>query len=406
MSEDDGGSSVHGDPFCVEECEQLQGLLLEIDAASTTGDSGGGSEAESVLTEPTDSPFRVRRVSRSFSISNASLRTTEAVKDELFCSSTTTGPTSCASVTALKKSRFILLRRSRSLGHIFQTEPPSTCVSDTMSESNRSETAVPDRETPAVEVEVEALEVEVFPPEDGDLKLADELATRLTMDALIDATGPQTKSHRSDVIVRPQTSPPVLLNAGRTAPLLPQSTTKTRMLDRMQRSIGFLFRCARGDRHEQRQEREEHEGERQRGEESRSTLHHLPVRPITPNTLTTSAVTNPSRLQRSLTQTAKLTTSTTPTTPTRNVAPAASDDIPTARVAAKSDFAASFVTKVDAVADNTFRTVRPLPQFYDVLGPKAPLLKTLHEGDRGRKCLVLDLDETLVHSSFHVRIVN
>ncbi len=36
-------------------------------------------------------------------------------------------------------------------------------------------------------------------------------------------------------------------------------------------------------------------------------------------------------------------------------------------------------------------------------GQPAPLLPPLHAAHNGRKCLVLDLDETLVHSSFKVR---
>jgi len=36
-------------------------------------------------------------------------------------------------------------------------------------------------------------------------------------------------------------------------------------------------------------------------------------------------------------------------------------------------------------------------------GQPAPLLPPLYAAHKGRKCLVLDLDETLVHSSFKVR---
>ena len=44
-----------------------------------------------------------------------------------------------------------------------------------------------------------------------------------------------------------------------------------------------------------------------------------------------------------------------------------------------------------------FSQVRgPKPGQRFVLGPQA-------EADKGKKCLVLDLDETLVHSSFQVR---
>ena len=46
--------------------------------------------------------------------------------------------------------------------------------------------------------------------------------------------------------------------------------------------------------------------------------------------------------------------------------------------------------------------LKKLPQFHDVSGPKGPLLKPILPIDSGKKCLVLDLDETLVHSSFHV----
>jgi len=34
-------------------------------------------------------------------------------------------------------------------------------------------------------------------------------------------------------------------------------------------------------------------------------------------------------------------------------------------------------------------------------GPKRCLLPPARDVDKGKKCLVLDLDETLVHSSFH-----
>jgi len=74
----------------------------------------------------------------------------------------------------------------------------------------------------------------------------------------------------------------------------------------------------------------------------------------------------------------------------------------------------NFITKVDetselistaATAANTSKfseAVKKIPAFYDVSGPKGPLLQPQCPLNDGKKCLVLDLDETLVHSSFHV----
>lgn len=58
----------------------------------------------------------------------------------------------------------------------------------------------------------------------------------------------------------------------------------------------------------------------------------------------------------------------------------------------------NFITKVDSEPPKMGK----MPQFFDVSGPKGPLLRPQSELNLDRKCLVLDLDETLVHSSFHV----
>lgn len=69
----------------------------------------------------------------------------------------------------------------------------------------------------------------------------------------------------------------------------------------------------------------------------------------------------------------------------------------------KQEQASSYVTQVAGPAAALAPAISAHhPHVFDVPGPKAPLLRPVIPKDLGKKCLVLDLDETLVHSTFAI----
>ncbi len=353
-----------------QDCQQIKEILSEIcespmAAVNPSPKFSVESDTESIVTEPNDSPFRVRRVSRSFSISHA--RTTG---DELFCSDSCTGDDldeegekKSISLKAGKKSRFLLLRRSRSLGHIFTSDFGIPRVKTEVPESQLTE-------------QVEALEVEVLPKDDNQVAmtvddLSNEFNQRVSISALLDDDSQLDEKRPSQSPIRPQTSPPALLNAP-----LPgaesEPTGKTSILDRMQKSLGFFFRCAR------RGSSDPGHGGLQKTPNSTPKSARVRTRAIELPNATFSVVSTKSSSEP----------------PVNAIQVNTAPDV------------SSFVTKVDAPPSPTTGIhrlpIRTLPAFHDVSGPKGPLLPPLLYSDHGKKCLVLDLDETLVHSSFHV----
>ena len=70
-------------------------------------------------TEPNDYPFRVRKISRSFSISDEQLLSTTKTNNDSNYDSVKILNSSEPKIETESKFKFILIRRSRSLGHIF-----------------------------------------------------------------------------------------------------------------------------------------------------------------------------------------------------------------------------------------------------------------------------------------------
>jgi Dullard-like phosphatase family protein len=338
--------------FFSEESSEIKDILSDIPGCAVN-EFKGESEHDVLdlkmtknSTEPNDSPFRVRRLSRSFSIpsdckfevgsigdearSNDDDISSPAARrqDELLLLDS--NDENCDDSIPLnncnfKSSKFILLRRSRSLGNIFLPELPKV-------------SALTGRE----EVEdltekVEALEVEVL-CEDAveDNYEADKCKIDKEVESLSDSP-----TARAISIDRPHTSPPILYPLSS----IDSDTDKSKssILDKMQKSLGFFFKCARKD-----------------GSEADN-----------------SSVGNK----------------------TRSRTPGPTDEVPMKPVAPTD--AKSFVTRVDE-HPKCGDVLKKLPQFHDVSGPKGPLLSPCRLVDSGKKCLVLDLDETLVHSSFHV----
>lgn len=352
-----------------QDCQQIKELLSEVSTspvAEVKPDTKLACEtdSESVVTEPTDSPFRVRRVARSFSISHTPL-----TDQELFCSDSCEDESSLSekgSPLSGKKSRFLILRRSRSLGNIFanQFEIPRSRA-DTQSQSDT-----------VVTEQVEALEVEVLPKDEESSidSLTVAFNQRVSISALIDDPQLPEKREESPSPMRPQTTPPALFNAPLEAECS-ESTGKMSILDRMQKSLGFFFKCAR------------------RGSvDANSAKSNLAK---TPNLTAKSCRAR----SRAIEQTnAKF----------FGVASKSSEEeqpLPIAEIHVNtSSDAASFITKLDSPPPIGIHKlpIRTLPTFHDVSGPKGPLLPAPLKSDFGRKCLVLDLDETLVHSSFHI----
>ena len=346
----------------VQDCQQIKDLLSEISDSPVAEVKPAlkfacETDTESIVTEPNDSPFRVRRVSRSFSISHAPI-----TDNELFCSDSCDEEVTSAAPANSKKSRFLILRRSRSLGNIFTNQFGIPKVKTFSQE-------------PEVTEQVEALEVEVLPKGDTSVQdLASEFSQRVSISALIDDNSLVEKRDSASPI-RPQTSPPALLN---TPPQIDESdsTGKTSILDRMQKSLGFLFRCARrgsGDSHDTF------------GLKKTTPTSSLNMTPKPPRSLN-RAIELPNSKFASVSVRAEPLAPSLPTNPIQLSTP---------------NDASSFVTKVDSQPSHRL-PIRSLPAFHDVSGPKGPLLPPPLLFDNGKKCLVLDLDETLVHSSFHI----
>ena len=350
----------NSDPF-VQDCQQIKEILSEISESpvaevKSASKFSSESDTESIVTEPNDSPFRVRRVSRSFSISHA-----PSTGNELFCSDSCDeeGDKGSLAPKIGKKSRFLLLRRSRSLSNIFTSDFGVPRVKTESQEPELTE-------------QVEALEVEVLPKDEGEAdELSNEFSQRVSISALIDDDSQLNEERPEQSPIRPQTSPPALLNAPLTSAEEPEPTGKTSILDRMQKSLGFFFRCAR------RNSNDGHSG--------------LPKTP--------SATPKSTRVRTRAIELANATFSVV----NAKVPEATAVPVTTIQVNTASD-ASSFITKVDAPpAPGIHRLpIRTLPTFHDVSGPKGPLLPPPLDYDSGKKCLVLDLDETLVHSSFHI----
>ena len=300
------------------------------------------------LTEPNDSPFRVRRLSRSFSIPNGIKledKITEA-KDELFVGSNDENRQQQVTVetgASATKSKFILLKRSRSLGNIFLPAEVSKNIDGAI--ENLTE-------------KVEALEIEVLPcnPSISDCEGLEEAKEEKV---------PLSDSPVSFKIDRPQTSPPILTAVPVVPPSSGETGGKPTILDRMQKSLGFIFRCAR------------------REEDEDGNAFKYPIRSHTPD---------PKFIRKPVKK-----------VPVPVIKAQELQDNPNSHVPMQNVNVSNFVTKVDSESPTRCGEIlKKLPQFIDVSGPKGPLLQAPSASNFGKKCLVLDLDETLVHSSFHV----
>lgn len=331
-----------------DDSTEIKDLLSEIPKCKVNefkGEQEHKSSPVPTLTEPNDSPFRVRRLSRSFSIPNViKTNNIEAEESEILLSSSHDENKEHENMS---KSKFILLKRSRSLGHIFLPNLPNY----NRETIEKVETEVSEDANSLTE-KVEALEIEVLPAvqnTESEKALYDRRVVPL--------------------IDRPQTSPPIL---GTFKSSNDKSTeepiNKLSILDRMQKSLGFFFRCARND------------GDT--NEEEYMNMKY-PVRSRTPDAKFDK------RYKEKKAVVVKL--------------EAATRDVPMQAV--------NFITKVDetnsaststAITSKLGEAIKKIPAFYDVSGPKGPLLQPQCSLTEGRKCLVLDLDETLVHSSFHI----
>ena len=306
------------------------------------------------LTEPNDSPFRVRRLSRSFSIPNGGVKSSsnceKLSEEEILLSAGNDENRERDNNLEKTKTKFILLRRSRSLGHIFLPDLPKKSTESAVVDNNIEKCAVDD--VSSLTEKVEALEIEVLPSENCDEESQTVLYEKVPN------------------IERPQTSPPILNNKNKNFKLeTEEPIAKLSILDRMQKSIGFLFKCARKDENS--------------SEEEYNLTNNLkyPMRSRTPDAKFERII----KLKKERGNEAIIKTEITTKPPV---------DIPMQAV--------NFITKVDEGPPKCGDIVKKLPKFYDISGPKGPLLQPQCTLNEGRKCLVLDLDETLVHSSFHV----
>lgn len=298
------------------------------------------SDSATPLTEPNDSPFRVRRLSRSFSIPCSFKATAEVEEEEILLSdenrdSLKTNNNNNNNTDNLGKSKFIVLKRSRSLGNIFLPDANTIGAVGPSAAAKQNQTSGENVEN--LTEKFEALEIEVLPSENLKEEEKED-------DAKEQKTPP--------IIDRPRTSPPILYPNKRENKTTAAGSGTSSLMDRMQKSLGFLFRCARKD-------------ENSSEEEGNGKKLRYPVRSRTPE--------------------AKLSQKRIESGPVASNVPM--QDI-------------NFVTKIDESSKNSAVDIsRKIPQFVDIPGPKGPLLP--HSGS-SKKCLVLDLDETLVHSSFHV----
>lgn len=335
-----------------EESKEIKELLSDIPGCKVNEFKGEvDHEENNQLTEPNDSPFRVRRLSRSFSIPANCNDNDNNGNEEILLSANDENReeenhTSCTGGSE-RKSKFILLKRSRSLGNIFLPELP---------QKNANE---PSDTIDKLTEKVEALEIEVLtsekPAEDDKVKSAADVDN-----AENNCVNDEAPVY-SKLIDRPQTSPPVLYPSIPSANSEP-ATTKLSILERMQKSLGFFFQCTRKDE-------DEDDFVKRKG----VTLKYQ-MRSRTPD----------AKLQSHVEK--------------KPVSIPVSKPPQTSEVPMR---AVDFVTKVDE-APKCGEIVKKLPQFFDVSGPKGPLLEAPSFRNEGKKCLVLDLDETLVHSSFHV----
>lgn len=327
--------------FATDDSREIKDLLSEIPKCKVNEFKGEQEHESNTLTEPNDSPFRVRRLSRSFSIPNV---IKVNVEDEILLS---TNDENKESEIFLSKSKFILLKRSRSLGNIFLPDLPKEKEKENV-ESNCEEVC---DSVDSLTEKVEALEIEVLPERE---KVSFDCRRRVV-------------PH----IDRPQTSPPILVKSETQKSMADEPINKLSILDRMQKSLGFFFRCARNEEDDNDKNIEDYK--------------KYPLRSRTPD----------AKFEKKYKE--------------KKVAVVSESEVPMQAV--------NFITKVDEPFASTSSTVsgssaasvsklseavKKIPTFYDVSGPKGPLLQPQCSLNEGRKCLVLDLDETLVHSSFHV----
>jgi len=324
--------------------------LLEVIDGSEDEMSPVASSSSLAPTEPTDSPFRVRRYSLLQEPDGASV-----VKCSISNVSEDVPPTpishkkSSSNASSISGStHFFLLRRSRSVDHI---------DGDESDKEEGSLSGEPIKKT------VEALEIEIFPNE------SDEFA-------------------KPEMMERPQTSPPTVpcMASGDLLASKPSiknmtpsraSTPGSRgtkmmsgVLGRMQKSINFLFRCAT----------------RRGSTDSTSDEAATPRRSATPEA---------SKSTKQFASSGRK--------------PLAGDSasVPMADIkvalGGKQVDGTSFITQVSkAPVSHAYSGHYQHAHVFDVPVPKAPLLKFVAPPDHGKKCLVLDLDETLVHSTFVV----
>jgi hypothetical protein len=308
-------------------------------------------------------------------------------------------------------SHFILLRRSRSLGHIFSDAFKSN------RQTNETETRSEEENVPEEsEGRVEALEIEVFP-----------------------ASSIEEDTESLAPVERPQTSPPAMqLQMGSLSTQLPTRAStpgsyKARMsgvIGKVQRSLHYIFGCAR------RMGPPTSEMSSEVG-----SFREIVMRPRKGNAKEKERGNGKEKgegREREMGNGKEKGSTSSPGTPFRKHS---TDNVPMRSIQASSD-ASQFITKIDSAQQvpNLRQLDMPLPQshqhnnlhththshshthtlthththahqhpnhhapphFFDVTGPKAPLLKPVDLEDCGKKCLVLDLDETLVHSTFHV----
>ena len=359
----------------MEDSKEIQKLLLEIPKSQVNEFKGESehSESESLrnpipLTEPNDSPFRIRRLSRSFSIPNHRPERDEG--EEILVSESDENRSSPQNDTnfSKSKSKFILLKRSRSLGNIFLPDQIKMTFTEVKAIENLTE-------------KFEALEIEVLSTGEeleNQKSVVGEEAEILNVDKsdndyLIKTEEVLTRiiSSSCPLIDRPQTSPPVLYPSSSRTRTKSASSDKLTIFDRMQKSINFLFRCTRKE-----------EGNSS-SEEETIRKDKYPTRSRTPDAKF-------SKRPDSIAKTKTITMTTKLSRPDSHQ----SVPIPMQTIH-------NFVTKVDE-APSCGEIVSKFPHFIDIPGPKGPLLQPCHVSNEGKKCLVLDLDETLVHSSFHV----
>ena len=256
---------------------------------------------------------------------------------------------------------------------------------------------------------VEALEIEVLESEEKEKEKTieteriivnnqeNENVNSLNLEQEQKQEQEQEQELEIKLIERPQTSPPILYslkNNLKENESKNDEKSKPSLLDRMQKSLGFFFKCARCDDKSEEEDvnylskcklknKNLRNNNEKRTQQQQKHQFSLPIRSKTPE-ITKKNINSQQHQMKT--------------------------QIPVP-VQVQPIGINSFVTKIDESdvvnVNNSVKCVeiiKKLPQYYEVSGPKKNLLGPINEDDKnfGKKCLVLDLDETLVHSSFYV----